>query len=92
LGLLPDLGYEEERIPFAEGDILAIYSDGVSESARADGEEFGEERLAELLNEHREAPAEETIQTVLKAVSAWTKGAPAEDDVTLVIVRRTAVG
>jgi sigma-B regulation protein RsbU (phosphoserine phosphatase) len=92
LGLLPDLGYAEERIRFAEGDILAIYSDGVSESARADGEEFGEERLAELLNEHREAPAEETIKTVLEAVSTWTKGAPAEDDVTLVIVRRTAIG
>jgi sigma-B regulation protein RsbU (phosphoserine phosphatase) len=92
LGLLPEIGYTQKQIRFAEGDILAIFSDGVTEAARADDEEFGEDRLAQLLIEHREAPAEETVQTVLKAVSVWTNDAPAEDDVTLVIVRRIPAG
>jgi serine phosphatase RsbU (regulator of sigma subunit) len=89
LGILPELGYEECADRLEVGDLIAIYSDGVTESVDADGEEYGENRLADLLVARKEDSAVSIVDAVLDAVSDWTGGAPAEDDVTLVVVRRT---
>ena len=71
------------------GDVLVLLSDGIYEYASADGEEFGEERVREVVarpprrdGRRRCAPA------LLAAVQAFAKGAPQEDDMTLVLVRR----
>jgi serine phosphatase RsbU (regulator of sigma subunit) len=89
LGILPEVGYEQGESPFEPGDLLAIYSDGVTEAENPDGEEFGEKRLARLLAEHRQSDSETIIAQVLEAVDQWTGGAPAADDVTLVVARMT---
>jgi serine phosphatase RsbU (regulator of sigma subunit) len=91
LGILPDIGYEEQSIGFGPGDILAVYSDGVTESAKADGDEFGEDRLAELLMSNRENESSSIIDTVLEAVSEWTSAGPPDDDVTLVVARHVGL-
>lgn len=89
LGILPGLSYKEESRKFGPGDLLAIYSDGVTESENPEGEEYGENRLAELLAANRGESAEDLVERVLQAIDDWTGGTPAVDDVTLVVVRAT---
>lgn len=89
LGILPELGYEEKSLRFAPGDLLAIYSDGVTEAESTEGEEFGEQRLTEVLSSFRTSSAEKIVGEVLAAVDRWTGGAPPADDVTVVVARRT---
>jgi serine phosphatase RsbU (regulator of sigma subunit) len=89
LGILPGLSYKEESRKFGVGDMLAIYSDGVTEAESPDGEEYGENRLADLLADNRGVNAEDLVELVLQALDDWTGGTPAVDDVTLVIVRAT---
>ncbi len=88
LGIMPDLGYEELRSEMGRGDMVVLYSDGVTEATNPQDEEFGEDRLAEILKDCRTDPAEVIIETVNRAVADWGAGAPAADDVTLVVVRR----
>jgi sigma-B regulation protein RsbU (phosphoserine phosphatase) len=89
LGIMPGISYKEESRKFGAGDLLAIYSDGVTESENPAGEEFGESRLAELLVANRTEKAEDVVELVLQALDDWTASTPAVDDVTLVIVRAT---
>ena len=88
LGIVPEIGYEERSRAFHPGDMLVIYSDGVTEAESPGGEEFGEQRLADLLVAHREEPAAEIVELVIQAVAEWIAGAPPADDVTLLVARR----
>jgi serine phosphatase RsbU (regulator of sigma subunit) len=71
------------------GDLLALYTDGVTESFGADDEEFGEERLLETLDRHRDRPPAAVLASVVDAVRAFS---PHEqyDDITLIVARRTS--
>jgi len=89
LGILPQLGYHERTQTFKNGDLIAIFSDGVTESENSAGEEYGEQRLAELLVASRDEPAAAIIDRVNQSLVDWTSSAPAADDITLVVVRRT---
>jgi phosphoserine phosphatase RsbU/P len=89
LGLFPDLGYRASACALAPGDVIALFSDGVTECARPDGEEFGEERLIAILRAGRERSLEALTEEVRAAIEAWGGGAAFGDDVTLVLVRRT---
>jgi sigma-B regulation protein RsbU (phosphoserine phosphatase) len=88
LGILPERGYSEQTATLQPGDLLAVYSDGVTEAANAAEEEYGEERLAQLLGKMREDSAENIVRAVNNALDEWTGAAPPEDDITLVIARR----
>lgn len=87
LGIFNTTVYEEQRTRLCPGDLIAIYSDGVSEAANAADEEFGERRLAALVAAGRQRPAAAVVEAITAAVSAWTGGAPAADDVTIVVAR-----
>ncbi len=88
LGVLTGLGHEARLTTLGPGDVLAIYSDGVTEAVNPDGEEFGEERLAQLLAGRRGEPAQAHLAAVLEAVQEWTRDAPPADDITLLVARR----
>ena len=88
LGMLPELGYEQYETPFASGDMLVVYSDGVTEAADAEGEEFELERLTRLLESRRQDPCADIVSAVNQALTDFTGAAPAEDDVTIVVARR----
>ena len=90
LGILPELGYEQESDRLEPGDLIAVYSDGVTEAIDLEGEEFGQDRLAELLVAKRDETAETIVEAVNQALDEWTSSAPAGDDVTLVVARRLA--
>jgi serine phosphatase RsbU (regulator of sigma subunit) len=70
----------------APGDILVLYSDGVTEAASAAGEEFGEGRLLDTLKGHSLLPAGPLLQAVVGAVQQFV-GGEQQDDITLVIAR-----
>ena len=81
--------YTEERNRLEPGDVLVLYSDGVTEAAPPDrDEEFGEERLGELINGQRGAGARSLIESVNTHLREWLAGSAAADDVTLVIAKR----
>jgi sigma-B regulation protein RsbU (phosphoserine phosphatase) len=88
LGILPLAKYQESRAEFQPGDVLVMFSDGVTEAADPRGEEFGEQRLADLVASLRDRPAADIVEAVHTAVAAYTEGAPAADDITVVVVRR----
>ena len=91
LGILPVWTYEQETVVLNPGDVAVLYSDGVTEQFAADrDEEFGEDRLGEVIYAHRHESIEAIIEHACDAVHEFTGGAPAADDFTLVIVRRDA--
>ena len=87
IGLFDGAFYETGTRLLAPGDLLALFTDGVSEAPAPDGEEFGAGRLAELLMANCARPLDEVVQTVLDALAVWTGPAEAHDDVTLVLAR-----
>ena len=87
LGILPDLVYDQFEETLHPGDILAIYSDGVTEAATPGDEEFETEHLTETLLANKHRPASGMIESVMTALTKWTEGAPPADDITLVIAR-----
>lgn len=86
LGAFPHWSCTEDHADLHPGDTLVIYSDGVTEAADDHGQEFGEERLAQVLRDNRQAPAEAVVRAVGEAVSRFSGGARS-DDVTVVAIR-----
>jgi phosphoserine phosphatase len=77
-------------VDFQPGDVLLLLSDGFYEYADARGEQFGEERVRDLVAAGHGATASELLALVQKAVDAFAAGAAQEDDMTAVVVRRIA--
>jgi serine phosphatase RsbU (regulator of sigma subunit)/pSer/pThr/pTyr-binding forkhead associated (FHA) protein len=88
LGIMPMAQYEVGHARLLNGEALVIYSDGVSEANNLKGEEFGVERLEEVVKKHLGASAAGLRDKVESALSSFTQTAPAGDDITLVIVKR----
>jgi sigma-B regulation protein RsbU (phosphoserine phosphatase) len=80
--------YQEATVTLDPGDILVLFSDGVTEAADPEDHDFGEERLANLVALLRDRPAAEIVEEVHRAVHTFTQGAPAADDITVVVARR----
>lgn len=89
LGILKVASYEDRTLQLGDGDMLVLYSDGISEATReGQDEEFGEGRLCRVLSANAHLPATELINVVLRARAYFTNNAPNFDDATLVVVRR----
>ncbi len=98
LGPLPDAVYRRCYMTLRPGELLVLFTDGVLERP-APGEEgddehepveFGQENLIAVVREHRQETAAEVVEAVLEAVREFGAGAPLEDDVTVVVIRRLA--
>jgi serine phosphatase RsbU (regulator of sigma subunit) len=93
LAVLPDSDFgPSQAITLSKGDILALVTDGFVEWSRPGesgrGEEFGLQRLRESLRRHAHLPSNELIQAVAAEVAAFAAGAPQQDDLTMVVIRR----
>ena len=89
LGILPVFVYDQDAITLHPGDVAVLYSDGVTENFAMDrDEEFGEDRLADVIRAHSKEPVDTIIAHVRDAVNVFTGNAPAADDFTLMLVRR----
>ncbi len=88
LGIMQTLvPYEKGVVDLMEGDIVFMFTDGVSEAMSVGEEELGEERLEQILRAHRERSTEEIMQIVQQEVRTHAEGTPQSDDITMVIIK-----
>jgi len=90
LGIKADADYREGRTQLQHGDVLVIYSDGVTEATSPTGEEFGPTRLYEVVSRNIDASAAGIRDRIESALTKFAQGTRAADDITLVIVKRQA--
>jgi phosphoserine phosphatase RsbU/P len=90
LGIKRNAEYREGRTQMQMGDVLVIYSDGVTEAASPTGEEFGATRLYEVVSRNIDASAAGLRDRIESALTKFSQGTQAADDITLVIVKRQA--
>ncbi len=90
LGIKRDADYREGRTQLQQGDVLVIYSDGVTEATSPSGEEFGATRLYEVVARNVDASAAGIRDRIESALTKFSQGTRAVDDITLVIVKRQA--
>ncbi len=88
LGLLPTASYRVEPVEMGPGDLLCLYSDGITECESLDGEEYGQERLEDFLRSRRERPLSEIVDAIDADVRRFGAGLPQGDDQTVVLIRR----
>jgi len=91
LGIFPETRFQEERTCLEPGDLLVLFSDGVTEAANSRGIEFGESRLEAVVAGCRTQPLARILEQVVKAVRAWA-GEELNDDMTLLLVRARRAG
>lgn len=90
LGIKRDADYREGRTQLQHGDVLVIYSDGVTEAVSPTGEEYGPTRLYEVVSRNIEASASGIRDRIESSLTKFSQGTSAADDITLVIVKRQA--
>jgi phosphoserine phosphatase RsbU/P len=88
VGMFPESPYEQNIIQLSVGDLLTAFTDGITESENVRGEQFGEERLSELLIKYRDRPLDEIIRIVTDAVRDWASDIEKQDDITILLARR----
>jgi phosphoserine phosphatase RsbU/P len=87
VGLLPFAPYTEQSITLQPGDMLLLYTDGISEAMTHDDEEWGEERMIAAAELSKNKNADVILQDIFRATDAFTAGAPQHDDMTLLILK-----
>ncbi|MSR25980.1 MAG: GAF domain-containing protein [Planctomycetaceae bacterium] len=91
LGLMPEVEFDPAtHVPLALGDMLLLFTDGFFEWSRPDGEQFGTDRLTDVVRRHRDLPVAEVIALVYAAVVEFSEGTKQADDCTAVIVKRVS--
>lgn len=88
LGIMPGYSYKTGSISLKKGDSILTYTDGVNEAINPEEEEFGEERLYELVKSHTKQPVKQIVENVWHAIDKFAAGYPQTDDVTMLAVRR----
>ncbi|MFA5296321.1 MAG: SpoIIE family protein phosphatase [Methanoregulaceae archaeon] len=87
LGVVREIDLEEREITLDPGDILVLYTDGVTEAVNPLDEEFGVARLTATVERHRDAPSSAIIERVRDEVIRYSQGQPQFDDITLIVVK-----
>jgi len=87
VGLLPFAPYTEQMMTLEPGDLLILYTDGISEAMTKDDEEWGEERMIAAARASMHKTASEVLDDLFVAADAFTAGAPQHDDMTLLLLK-----
>jgi len=88
LGLIPDLPYTEESLRLDPGDLLALFSDGVTEAQSPEEVEFGEGRVVGLFRQLADRSAHRIVGSVFEEIDRFAGDAPQYDDITLFVLKR----
>jgi sigma-B regulation protein RsbU (phosphoserine phosphatase) len=88
VGLFPEFPYEQNVLQLCAGDLLTAFTDGITETENANGEQFGEQRLSDLIVRYRERPLDEISRIVTDAVRNWASDIDMQDDTTIILARR----
>jgi putative ABC transport system permease protein len=87
VGMFPEMGYEEATVELCPGDLLFAFTDGVPEAHNPENEEFGEERLQQLLRETAHLPADEISARIFAEMKKWIRDAEQYDDLTFIVMK-----
>jgi sigma-B regulation protein RsbU (phosphoserine phosphatase) len=90
VGLLENVCYEQGSVMVSPGDVLVFFTDGISEAMNLEDEEWGEDRLMDAIRQSRGASAQELLDSLFAAATAFAGTAPQHDDMTLVVLRAFA--
>jgi len=88
LGVLPMMKYDETRRALGPGDVLVVFSDGVTDALNPQGEEFGEKRLAEAVRKYRGQPSAAILEGINQTIAEFAAGTPLPDDLTLLVAKK----
>jgi sigma-B regulation protein RsbU (phosphoserine phosphatase) len=88
LGMFDCASYQSRTLHLNNGDILVVYSDGLTDAHYQQEEMFGEERLLKLIQQEGPSGSHALEQKLLQAIEAFTQGMPQTDDITFVIVEK----
>ena len=89
IGLVPGIGYKQDTVILTRGDVLILYTDGVTEAMNGDYQEFGIEPLQEIFAASPPKSAKEATETVFNAIKEFVGDTAQSDDITCLTVRRT---
>ncbi len=87
LGLFSDNHYEEGRVALERGDLILLFSDGLPEANDPAGNEFGDERIESLVKQNGTLAPPALLDRLLQEVTLFSAGAPARDDLTIVVLK-----
>jgi serine phosphatase len=87
LGVTDEVSLQSVRVDLRPGDVLVLYTDGVTEAINDHEEEFGEERLVKVITENRGESAATILDRILAAITAFAGDRPQHDDITLLILK-----
>ena len=87
IGMFPSASYEEATVDLRPGDLLVAFTDGVTEALNPNEEEFGEERLKDLLLQVAHLPIAEITSSIARELRNWIAEAPQHDDLTFVVMK-----
>jgi sigma-B regulation protein RsbU (phosphoserine phosphatase) len=88
LGVMPNISLDEHEIHLARGDVLLLYTDGVTDAINAQEEEFGADRLADLVATNAHLNVDALIEEIKRAVTEFAGEGVRFDDVTMVAIKR----
>lgn len=87
LGVVPDVTIKPSLLELRSGDLLILYTDGVTEAFNERDDYFGEERLLDCVSRNRSRPVQEITDTLIEEIRTFSGTAPQSDDITLVVIR-----
>ena len=87
LGIKTGVEFEEKQMQLASGDLLLLFTDGLTEVEDSQGNFFGEERLCALLAQYHRSPPQEILDKLLEQGRRFAGKPNFNDDVTLVVLR-----
>lgn len=87
MGIRPDICFEEQTTRMEEGDILLLYTDGVTEAENSSWEFFGDSRLREVISLHHDCHPEEIMASIFSELEGFTGARPISDDLSLAILK-----
>ena len=88
LGILEDAPYDTGSAVLESGQTLVLFTDGVTEALNDQQQEFGRDRLRDLLVEHSHLPSSDLIALVQEKVTEFSESQPQHDDLTMVVIKR----
>lgn len=88
-GMIPEFPYADKLVEISPGSVLVLFTDGVTEAMNTQEEEFGEERLIQIISSSLSETSDHILKNILSEVKLFTKEAEQFDDITLLVIKRT---
>ena len=89
VGMFEMAPYSGDQLEMKPGDTMVLYSDGVTEAHNVAGEEYGEERMVEVMKQYHDSAASVVLDKLIESVKEFAHGAEQYDDVTALVVKYT---